>query len=291
VIWPEFAEHAERQFGAAGRDWVHSLPALVRELEERWSIETGWAVGTGVTSVVLSAETVPDKEKVALKLTFLDVENRHEVDALRIYDGDGAVQLLEADEERGALLLEWLDAEWSLIGLDDLDATRIGSGLARRLWKRVPPDSPFDRLAVEARRWWADLIDENERHGRPVKHQVVEEAVELLPWLIDTAPEPVLLHRDLHHGNVLAGRREPWLVIDPKPILGDPAFDLAAMLRGRWGESAEGMEARFRLLCAETGCDPIRVRGWALAKTLAWGLDPPNAWELQMAEAIAALRP
>lgn len=291
MISIEFATYAERRFGAAGREWVRSLPALVRELEERWSIETGGAIGVGVMSIVLLAETVPGKVPRALKLTFLDVENRYEVDALRLYDGDGAVQLLEADEERGALLLEWLDPEWTLIGLEDLEACRIGSGLARRLWRPVPAGSPFDRLAVEARRWAAELLDVNERHGRPVRHEVVEEAVALLPWLVDTSPEPVLLHRDLHHGNVLAATREPWLVIDPKPILGDPAFDLAAMLRGRVSESAVGMEARFRVLCAETGCDPIRVRGWALAKTLAWGLDPPNAWELQMAEAIAALRP
>jgi streptomycin 6-kinase len=289
VIPAEFVAHVERTFGPDGRDWVRSLPALVVELEERWSIAAGGAVGAGFTSVVLSAKTVPGDEPVALKLAFAGVENRHEIEALRLYDGDGAVQLIEADAQRGALLLEWLDAEWSLLGLDELEACRIACALARRLWKPVPTSSPFDRLEDEARRWAAELVDDNELHGRPVPARIVAEGVELLPWLVETSPPPVLLHRDLHHGNVLAGRREPWLVIDPKPITGDAAFDLAAMLRGRWGEGAAGMERRFHVLCHETGLEPRRVRGWALAKTIAWGIDPPHRWELDMAEAIAAL--
>jgi streptomycin 6-kinase len=289
VIPAEFAAHAEGRFGAAGRDWLRSLPALVADLEERWSIVAGGAVGTGATSVVLSAKTVPGDRPVALKLALLDVENRNEAEALRIYNGDGAVELVEADVERGALLLEWLDAGWSLLGLDELEACRLACALARRLWKPVPADSPFDRLAGEARRWASELVEKNERHGRPLARRIVEEAVELLPWLVDTSPPPVLLHRDLHHGNVLAGRREPWLVIDPKPITGDPAFDLAAMLRGRWAEDARRMERRFRVLCEETGLEHGRVRGWALAKTIAWGIDPPGSWELEMAGAVARL--
>lgn len=293
MIPAEFAGHAERQFGAAGRDWIHSLPALIHDLERRWSIVTGGPIGTGVMSIVLSAETVPAMRKVALKLTFLDVENRLEAAALRVYDGDGAARLLEADEERGALLLEWLDPEWSLIGLEELEACRIASRLALRLWKPALPGVAFDQLDDVAERWAGELVARNEGFGHPVTPRVVAEAVELLPWLVETSPPPRLLHRDLHHGNVLAGRREPWLVIDPKPIVGDPAFDLAAMLRGRLEESAEGMERRFRVLCAETGLDPVRVRGWGLAKTIAWGLGrgEHSRWELAMAEAIAGLRP
>ncbi len=292
MIPSPFAGHIERQFGAAGREWLLALPRLVKELEERWSIESGGPIGTGVTSVVLSAETVPAQRKVALKLSFLDVENRLEAAALRIYDGDGAVRLLEADADQGALLLEWLDPEWSLVGLEEIEACRIACRLALRLWKPAPLDAGFDRLADDAGRWARELADENDSYGRPVPAATVQEAVELLPWLVATSPPPRLLHRDLHHGNVLAGRREPWLVIDPKPITGDPAFDLGAMLRGRWGESAAGMERRFRVLCEETGLEPVRIRGWALAKTIGWGLGggERTGWELAMASAIAELR-
>lgn len=288
MIPPEFAAHAERRFGAEGRDWVASLPSLVAELEARWSICTGGAIGTGVTSVVLAAETVPGEEPRALKLGWYEEENRYEPHALRLYDGDGAVRVLEADVERGALLLEWLDPAWSLLGLDETEAIPIACAILRRLWR--PAGDPFPRLADVARGWMESIPRSHREWRWPIERRYVEEAVELIEWLVPTSPAPVLLHQDAHHGNFLAGEREPWLAIDPKPILGDPADDLYAQLRGRWGQpdTLERMRRRLDLLGAVTGLDRARIRGWAIAHNMAW-FGPRPSWDLEQARLLSAL--
>ena len=288
MIPPEFAAHAERTFGAPGRDWVASLPALVTDLERRWSIRTGGAIGTGVTSVVLAAETVPGEEYRALKLGWYEDENRYEAEALRLYDGDGAVRLLEADEARGALLLEWLDPAWSLLGLDETEAIPIACRILRRLWR--PAGDPFPRLADACRRWIEAIPRRHAEFRWPIERRYVEEAVELLEWLIPSSPAPVLLHQDAHHGNFLAGEREPWLAIDPKPIAGDPADDLYAQLRGRWPQpdTLERMRRRLDLLVDATGLDRDRIRGWAIAHNIAW-FGPTPSWDLAQARLLSAL--
>ena len=288
MIPAEFAAHAERTFGTPGRDWVASLPSLVADLERRWSIRTGGALGTGVTSVVLAAETVPGEEPLALKLGWYEDENRYEPDALRVYDGDGAARLLEADAERGALLLERLDPEWSLLGLDETDAIPIACTILRRLWR--PAGDPFPRLADAAGRWIESIPRRHREWQWPIERRYVEEAVELLEWLIPTSPEPLLLHQDAHHGNFLAAEREPWLIIDPKPILGDPADDLYAQLRGRFGvpDTVERVRRRLDLLAAATGLDRDRIRGWAIAHNLAW-FGPAPSWDLDQARLLSAV--
>jgi streptomycin 6-kinase len=274
VIPADFIEYAGREFGAAGTRWVHSLPSLVAELERWWSISTGGPIGEGRVSIVLAAHTVPGERDLALKLTFLGAENREEAAALRAWGGAGAVELIEADETRGALLLERLDPGWSLLGLDDDQVMPAACAVLRRLWRPAGP--AFRSLDEVAARWAEELGGEVAR---------------LVSALAPSSPQPLLLHGDAHEGNFLAGSREPWLLIDPKPVLGDPAFDLAPLLRGRWRgpDTLDRMRHRLAILTEATGFDRERIRGWALAKTIAWFDDPPSEWEIAALERLRRL--
>jgi len=277
-----FAERTLRLF-PDGRRWLEDLPARLERLAEEWSLELGPVLGTGVTSVVYDAGA----EQV-LKVSWgFHEESEHEADALRLFDGEGAVRLF-CDDGRGALLLERLQADRSLGTLPEERANAISAAILRRVWRPPPPGSRYRTLESIARRWAQELVP-----GDPA----VEEAMELIPGLLEPAPAPVVLHQDFHQGNALAGGREPWLMIDPKPISGDPAYDLAALLRDRRPDLARDpnparrVRRRFDQLTDLTGVDRARARGWAIVQTVAWGPGSPGDFTDEVVRLIAALRP
>src|SRR5262249_18212741 len=95
-----------------------------------------------------------------------------------------------------------------------------------------------------------------------------------LSELAPTQGEPVLLHQDLHAGNVLSAAREPWLVIDPKPLLGEREFGLAPIVRGaELGHGREHVLHRLERLSRELRLDPRRTCGWTFVPPLAWSID------------------
>jgi streptomycin 6-kinase len=137
------------------------------------------------------------------------------------------------------------------------------------------------RLADVAPGWARRTTARWEAAGRPFPRALLDRALAALRDL--PGDGGVLLHQDLHAANVLRAGREPWLVIDPKPLVGDPAFDLASLLRDRRPELARDPGAARRVrrrvdrLSAATGLDRERVRGWGVAHALAWGFQD-GAW-------------
>jgi streptomycin 6-kinase len=206
---------------------------------------------------------------VVLKIQWPHRESEHEAAALELWDGDGAVRLLAHDEERHALLLERCRPGTYLGELDAHAGLEVLIGLLPRLWKPAGP--PFRSLAEEAG-WWAGYIrPEWEEAGRPFEEDLVDAAVSALEELAPTQGEQVLIHQDLHGDNVLAAEREPWLVIDPKPLAGEREFGLASIIRSvELGHSERAVVDRLDRLSSELGLDRERARGWALGQTIAW---------------------
>jgi streptomycin 6-kinase len=206
---------------------------------------------------------------VVLKIQWPHRESEHEAAALELWDGDGAVRLLAHEEERHALLLERCRPGTYLGELDAHAGLEVLIGLLPRLWKPAGP--PFRSLAEEAG-WWAGYIrPEWEEAGRPFEEDLVDAAVSALEELAPTQGEQVLIHQDLHGDNVLAAEREPWLVIDPKPLAGEREFGLASIIRSvELGHSERAVVDRLDRLSSELGLDRERARGWALGQTIAW---------------------
>jgi streptomycin 6-kinase len=146
------------------------------------------------------------------------------------------------------------------------------AGLLPRLWMQAA--EPFRPLAEEAA-WWADYLPESwARAGRPFEKALLDAAVGALRELASSQGEQVLLHQDLHAGNVLSAERERWLAIDPKPLVGERELGLAPVIRGsELGGSRRDVLYRLDRLTGELGLNRERARGWALSQTLAW------AWE------------
>jgi streptomycin 6-kinase len=145
------------------------------------------------------------------------------------------------------------------------------------LWRPPPSDHPFRLLANEAARWAVELPSQWSGLARPFERRLVNEAVAACLELGGSQGEPVVLHQDLHAGNILRAAREPWLAIDPKPLVGERPFDAAALLRDRLSELAEPnarvlVRRRLDILVERLGLDRERTRRWGIAHALAWGV-------------------
>jgi streptomycin 6-kinase len=245
------------------RAWQDRLPRLVEECATQWDLELEDPLPGGNVSVVLPAGDA------VLKIQWPHRESEHEAAALELWDGDGAVRLVAHDEERHALLLERCRPGTHLRELDADAALGVLIGLLPRLWK--PAGLPFRSLAEEAG-WWAGHIrDEWDEAGRPFEEELVDAAVSALEELAPTQGEQVLIHQDLHADNVLATEREPWLAIDPKPLVGEREFGLAPIIRSvELGHSKREVVRRLDRLSSELDLDRERARGWALGQTIAW---------------------
>lgn len=297
---PEFEQRIAGVHGEAGLGWLQRLPDTVNTFAKRWGLAVGPAYEPLSYNYVAQAVRADGTEAV-LKLGVPNPLLAQEVAALQLYDGRGAVRLLEADPDEGALLLERLRPGTLLAELvDDDAATLIAAETMQQLWRPLPDGHPF----VPVARWAAGLQGMRLRfHGGtgPLRADLVELAEGLFAELLVDMDEVVLLHGDLHHFNIVAAEREPWLALDPHGAAGEPVYETGALLRNRFQHLAtatarQRLQARRVALLAERlGLDRQRILSWGVAQAVlsAWWDIEDNAegWGAAMmcAEDLAAL--
>lgn len=260
---------ASRARGPAWAIWLDSLPGLADDLVEEWQLSRDGRPLHGYCSLVLPVRTTSGRPAM-LKIGWPHPEAEHEHLALKRWAGDGTVQLLRADPHRFALLLERLHAE-DLTDLRDGQACEIVAGFYRRI--HVPALPQLRTLTSYVEEWAADL-GRLER-GAPVPRRLVAQALSLAAdFVTDPASNGTLVHGDLHYANVLAADREPWLVIDPKPVSGDPHYEPGPMLWNRWdevvasGDVRGAVRRRFHALVDAAGLDEDRARDWVVVREM-----------------------
>jgi len=283
-------------YAARGPEWqtfLDRLPTLVADLIGEWQLTLDGEPTHGHVALVLPVRTSSGRP-AALKVGWPHEEAEHEHLALQHWHGRGAVQLLRADPRRFALLLERLHPE-DLGDLWDVEACEVVAGLYGGLHVAAPPQ--LRTLTSYAERWAGEL-DALPRDA-PLPRRLVEQAASLGRDLSrDEASTGRMIHTDLHYANVLAGDREPWLAIDPKPLNGDPHYEIAPMLWNRWDELTsgprslrDGLRLRFHTLVDVAGFDERRARDWVVVRTMVnalWSLeDGPDADYLTQCIAIA----
>ncbi len=258
-----------------GREWLAALPGLVAELAGRWGLSLGEAFDHGgYTAVVLPAE-LGDGTPAVLKLSFPHMEGRDEAAGLRFWDGDPTVRLLAADEERQALLLERCLPGHDLNALPEARRDEVLAGILRRLWRPAPPRHGFRHLA-EMIAYWSGETERDE--ARWPDRELVREGLAVWRELSEPSGDDVLLATDAHAGNVLAAQRRPWLLIDPKPFVGDRAYDATQHLfdqRERLEADPRGFVRRWAALL---DLDEERVRAWTFARYAAERRDEDEEW-------------
>jgi streptomycin 6-kinase len=253
---------------------VADLASVTESLLERWDLRRDGEPTHGPGSMVLPVQT-PGGAPAVLKIGPPDAESEHEHLALRRWGGDGAVRLLSADPPRRAVLLERLRTP-DLSTLPDVEACEVVAGLYRRL--HVPAIPQLRTLTWYLERWTADF--ETLPRSAALPHRLVEQAIALSRDLVaEPATTGRLVHGNLHYGNVLAADRDPWLAIAPRPINGDPHFEVAPMLWNRWdevsGQIRGGVQRRFYALIDAAEFDEDRARAWVLIRVVREAIRDP----------------
>ncbi|MED7822726.1 aminoglycoside phosphotransferase family protein [Streptomyces chiangmaiensis] len=268
----ELAASQERFNGDAGRAFVADLPRRTAEFLGRWRLRINGPSMYGMCALVLPVVRT-DGTPAVLKLQFLDEESAGEAVALRVWDGEGAVRLLEHDTATGSLLLERLDAARALTRVpDSRAAVLVIARLLARLTSAPAPEG-LRRLGDRARAMLETAPRVLPRIPDPADRRLMADCVAAVR---EVAAEPGdrLLHWDLHYDNVLAADREPWLAIDPKPLAGDPGFELFPALRNRF--VPDETRWRFDAMTEVLGLDRERARAWTLGRVLQNAL-----WEVE----------
>ena len=274
---PRGLERWRNRPGGAG--WLDRLPLLASECAEQWSLRLGAPFEPATISLVVPA-TLPDGSAAVLKLAFPELESAKEPDALAAWEGRGAARLLGRDDARSAFLVERCFPGTQLWAEADEDrANATAAGVLLRLWREPAADHPFRLLADVAAEREVSIRAAGDRLGVLLEQSVLDRALDAVRDLGASQSEVVILHQDFHGGNVLASDREPWLAVDPKPLVGERAFDTASLLRDRrWQLSSDPhplrtITRRLDLLSEALPVDRDRMRGWGIVHALAWGLD------------------
>ena len=270
---------ALREEWAREADWLAALPGLAVECAERWGLDLEEPVATPHSLVVPAGDVV-------LKLNAPShFEADHEADALAQWGGNGAVRLVARGDERRALLIERCRPGTRLRDAD-ADEAAVVCGVLARLSADPGEPHPFRLLADEAGRWAVEVPRRYDLGGRPFEGSLLDYALDVFRSADPRAGH--LVNQDLHGGNVLRAEREPWLVIDPKPLVGERELDGVGPLRN----AAPDLSALRSWLAAltELGLDEERLRGWGVAHALAWGWDDRDGWSEVSIEAARAIR-
>jgi len=300
-----FARRIEGAFGDAGRRWLHGLPQVIHRYAERWSLS--WPDGDGPNPYPLSQGWVAPVDDAAgqslvLKLGVPGPEFTSEVVAIEFMGGTGArpkiTKLIEQDCDGGAILIERFEPGTNLEALDDERATEILAEAMHGIWRPAP-----DSIACPSVEDWGRGFERHrERHGGgsgPLPASLFDAAESLYRDLERSMNSRVLLHGDLHHGNVLAAGGERFGVIDPKGLVGEKCYEAGAMMRNPspklWdAPDPKGLLARRADQLSEAlGLPRDRLLAWSLAQAVLsaiWTVEDHNAVPEPMIECARWLR-
>ncbi|MDP3533052.1 MAG: aminoglycoside phosphotransferase family protein [Alphaproteobacteria bacterium] len=267
-----FNQNIINLYGDKGKNWLHSLPKLIQEYAEDWHLTQLTPFNNLTYNYVLSA--VQNTKPVILKIS-PDIESlRKEANALRAFAEHSCVKLYA--EKDDALLIERAIPGQSLknyFNLRDEEAIYIASDLITKLHKApLPIENQFPHISD-----WLALLDQDLN----IPSEYLQKARDLKNHLLETSPKNVLLHGDLHHDNILSHSND-WIAIDPKGIIGDPAYEIAAFIRNPIPDlltipnAKEIIEKRIQLFAHILKTPSQRIAQWNFVQAvLAW------AWALE----------
>ncbi len=306
---PEFISNIQNVFREDGHAFLKALPELITEASARWGLTNVQPAPTLSYNFVAFADR--GNEKVVLKMGVSNSEILSEMEALRLFNGEGACKLIDFDEERYWMLLERLNPGVMLSTLeDDEEATHIAAEAMLKIWRPMESSgSPLEQELAPALQKFIQLSDwfDGLRKLRsmfdggtgPLNEKIVQRVERSVSDFFAENHKPVLMHGDFHHFNILSSERG-WLVIDPKGVIGPAGYEVGPLLMNPWGALLNGnnyrliTKRRIDILHEHLGFERERIHEWGLAHAVLstwWGIEDNTGWDysLAFAEMIADL--
>ena len=293
----EFVSNIKGVFGEAGTQFLADIPALIDEASARWDLTDIQSSSNLSYNFVAFAKR--GDEQVVLKMGVPSSDMESEIATLRLFNGEGACRLIDYDEEKSWMLLERLRPGVMLSTLEnDEEATHIAADVMQKIWRPAPKDDVFIRLSD-----WFDGLKSlrsmfNGRTG-PLNEKLVHRVEHSVKDFLAENHQPVLMHGDFHHFNILSSERG-WLVIDPKGVIGPACYEVGPLLINPWGDLLSGnnyqqmTKRRIDILHEQLGFERERIREWGLAHAVLstwWSIEDNGDWRYaaNFAEMIADL--
>ncbi|MGI8668742.1 MAG: aminoglycoside phosphotransferase family protein [Aridibacter sp.] len=248
---------------AANRAWLESLPSIIEKIKEEWKLGIGNPFLENATCSYVAPCVVNEIEQAVLKIGLPHEEALHEIDGLRLLNGNPTVRLLNFDTETNAMLLEQCLPGTQLATVPETIQDEIISRLLSEIWKTNYTGENFRPLANMISQWNKETFEKLERFPDP---DLAREGCELKEKLIESTEEPVLLATDLYAGNVLRAERKDWLVIDVKPYIGDRTYDLTQHLLNCIERLTENPDAAINRVAKLAGVSSSRLSDWIFAR-------------------------
>ena len=277
--------------GPARTEWLAALPDRVEQLTARWGLDLGEPFEPGGNCSWVAPGRDPDGREIVLKVAWRHNEARHEAEGLAALGGQGAVELYgfdqlapvrltgASDSGATAMLLERCRPGAELRGRPEAEQHVVVTDLLRSVWAvELPPDHPFRPLSVMADDWVVRAEARLAADRPRLDAGVAREGLALFRELSRNGPTDVLLCTDLHAGNVLSGRRRPWLLIDPKPYVGDPHYDVLQHLLNCDRSLQADPIGLVTQVADLAGLDARRVRQWLFARCVQESLGGARPW-------------
>ncbi|MGH9275812.1 MAG: aminoglycoside phosphotransferase family protein [Acidimicrobiales bacterium] len=279
---PTYLQASTDLGGPARAQWLAALPDRVEELTARWELDLGEPFEPGGNCSWVAPGTDRVGHDVVLKVAWQHSESLHEAEGLAALGGHGAVEVHafeHVDSDTTAMLLERCRPGNELRGRPEIEQHVVVTDLLRSVWAvDLPSDHPFRPLSVMADEWVALAEARLAADPGRLDNGLAHEGLAMFRELSRTGPSEVLLFTDLHAGNVLAGERRPWLLIDPKPFVGDPHYDVLQHLLNCNGSLQVDPIGLLTEVAELAGLDARRVRQWLFARCVQEHLSDGPPW-------------
>ena len=295
----EFISNVQNTFREKGVAFLDALPESIAEVSAQWKLTD--VIPAPVLSYNFVAFAKRGGTDVVLKMGVPNNEMLSEMEALRLFNGEGACKLIEYDDENYWMLLERLHPGEMLVKIkDDDEATRIAADVMKKIWRR-----DFDTSAkfIKLSDWFNGLNRLRKMFAGgtgPLSEKLVQRVEGSVRELLKENHNPVLMHGDFHHYNILSSERG-WLIIDPKGVIGPACYEVGPLLMNPWEELINGTNVpqitkrRIDILHEQLGFERERIREWTLSHAILsawWGIEDNTGWEYSMsfAEMMADLQ-
>ncbi len=273
MISQELANTTVQMNGEAGSEWLSCLPALVAQLSHEWGFQLSEMFASNYAFV--AAGSLTDGSSAVLKIGMPKGEYLVEMRAMVEFSGDGSVRVIRSDSARGALIMERISPGTTLAAAypeEDDRATEIAADVMKALWR--PAAAGFPTVSDWGRAF--------QRVGPgPLPLAVFEKVERVFAELSSSMQAPVLLHGDFHHMNILLDDRHSWVAIDPKGVVGEPAYEVGAFMRNQPPRDPSLLFRRLDIFSERLGIDRQRLLGWSFAQCVLsalWSIEDGGDW-------------
>ncbi|MBT3323164.1 MAG: phosphotransferase [Anaerolineae bacterium] len=252
--------------------WSAKLPDLLEKYAAKWKLEILTPFENLSYNYAAPARRA-DGTLVVIKAGFPKCELDAEIAALGHFGGQNMVCIYECELDDGIFLLEKISPGKSLWNLDDKQSTNILLDLMPKLWRPYCGEYPFPTIA-DWGRGFSHLRERNAGGTGRLDKRLIDRAENIYTELVISSESAVLLHGDLHHGNVLLAKDKSYLAIDPKGVLGEPCYEVGAFLRNPMPELLKReklhtlMMWRTKEIVEKLGFEQERVVGWAMSQAV-----------------------